>query len=73
MKLENKYNIDDVIWFVADNKIQSAEITQIDIDINICKREITQNVKYRTYLVSSRGMLSEDEIYSSKRKLVINM
>ncbi len=58
---------------MTSRKIKSAEVTRIDFDISISNKGITQGILYKTYLVDSRGMLSEYEIYPSKEELVEDM
>lgn len=33
MKIETKYNINDIVYFLYDNKIQSGAITRINISV----------------------------------------
>ncbi len=79
LKLDNKYNVRDIIWFIANNKIVSEEITKVSISIDLYrigasqKTKINQWVSYKTCLFASRGMLYENEIYSSRKELIKNM
>ncbi len=79
LKLDNKYNVGDIIWFIADNKIVSEEITEVRIEISIYKigsskkTGIIQWVSYKTCLWTSRGMLYEHEIYPNRKGLLKNM
>ena len=73
LKLDNKYNVGNMIWFIADNKIVSEEITEVCIRVDILKTGIYQYISYKTCLSDSRGMLYENEIYPSRKELIKNM
>nr|DAK60797.1 MAG TPA: hypothetical protein [Caudoviricetes sp.] len=67
MKVETKYNVNQTVYFMHENRIKSSEVAIIDI--NSITNENTTEIKYRVFNLSNFFLL-EKELFSSKKELL---
>lgn len=68
----NKYDIDDVVYFLKNNKIYQAKIYSVKI-VNYYDRDLKRDeykIKYQVYYDNNNWTeLKENEIFSSIKEL----
>lgn len=68
----NKYDVDDVVYFLKNNKIYQAKIYSVKI-VNYYDRDLKRDeykIKYQVYYDNDDWTeLKENEIFSSVKKL----
>lgn len=68
----NKYDVDDVVYFLKNNKIYQAKIYSVKI-VNYYDRDLKQDkykIKYQVYYDNDDWTeLKENEIFSSIKEL----
>jgi len=67
MKVETKYNANQTVYFMHENRIKSGEIAIINIDI--VTNDNTTNIAYRIFNYQN-DTFAESEIFSSKKELL---
>jgi len=67
MKVETKYNANQTVYFMHENRIKSSEVAIIDI--NIIANTNTTEIKYRVFNFPNFFLL-EKEVFSSKKELL---
>ena len=67
MKVETKYNINQTIYFMHENKIKSGEIAVINIEVVANDNSISITYKIFNY---QNDTFAESEIFSSKKELL---
>lgn len=67
MKVETKYNVNQTVYFMHENRIKSSEVAIIDI--NSITNENTTEIKYRVFNLPNFFLL-EKELFSSKKELL---
>lgn len=67
MKVETKYNVNQTVYFMHENRIKSSEVAIIDI--NSITNENTTEIKYRVFNLPNFFLL-EKEVFSSKKELL---
>lgn len=67
MKIETKYNVNQTVYFMHENRIKSSEVAIIDI--NSITNENTTEIKYRVFNLPNFFLL-EKELFSSKKELL---
>ena len=67
MKVETKYNVNQTVYFMHENRIKSGEIAIINIDI--VANDNTTNITYRIFNYQN-DTFAESEIFSSKKELL---
>lgn len=67
MTIQTKFNLNDVVYFLVNNKVCSAPITSINIHISkFEKRRITYTVYHKDLTAS----LHENSVFSTKDELI---
>lgn len=66
MKIETKFNKEDKVYFMHDNKVCEGLITEIDIKIN----EYGTHIKYGIALYGRANIRAEDKCFLSKEELI---
>lgn len=72
MDIKTKYNINDIVYFLYDNKIQSGDITRIHISV----RQGAQSEKYDGSIVPGSGEfinLKKDMLFKTKEALIASL
>lgn len=67
MKVETKYNANQTVFFMYENKIKSGEIAVIDIHLVANDNSISITYKIYNY---QNNTFNESEIFSSKEELL---
>ena len=67
MKVETKYNANQTVYFMHENRIKSGEIAIINIEI--VANDNTTNIAYRIFNYQN-DTFAESEIFSSKKELL---
>ena len=67
MKVETKYNANQTVYFMHENKIKSGEIAVINIDI--VANDNATNITYRIFNYQN-DTFTESEIFSTKKELL---
>ena len=67
MKVEKKYNANQTVYFMHENRIKSGEIAIINIEI--VANDNTTNIAYRIFNYQN-DTFAESEIFSSKKELL---
>jgi len=67
MKVETKYNANQTVYFMHENRIKSGEIAIINIEI--VANDNTTNITYRIFNYQN-DTFAESEIFSSKKELL---
>lgn len=67
MRVETKYNINQTVYFMHENRIKSGEIAIINIEI--VANDNTTNITYRIFNYQN-DTFAESEIFSSKKELL---
>ena len=63
MKVKTKYNINDTVWFVSDNKIQCGRISGIGISVG-------QTVAIMYSMYSGYDRILEEKLFETKEELL---
>jgi hypothetical protein len=67
MKVETKYNVNQTVYFMHENKIKSGEIAVINIEVVTNDNSISITYKIFNY---QNDTFAESEIFSSKKELL---
>ena len=67
MKVETKYNANQTVYFMHENRIKSGEIAIINIEI--VANDNTTNITYRIFNYQN-DTFTESEIFSTKKELL---
>ena len=67
MKVETKYNANQTVYFMHENKIKSGEIAVINIDI--VANDNSTNITYQIFSYQN-DTFTESEIFSTKKELL---
>ncbi len=67
MKVETKYNVNQTVYFMHENKIKSGEIAVIKIEVVANDNSIRTTYKIFNY---QNDAFAEGEIFSSKKELL---
>ena len=67
MKVETKYNANQTVYFMHENRIKSSEVAIIDI--NIIANTNTTEIKYRVFNLPNFFLL-ENEVFGSKEEVL---
>ena len=67
MKVETKYNVNQTVYFMHENRIKSGEIAIINIDI--VANDNSTNITYKIFNYQN-DTFAESEIFSSKKELL---
>lgn len=67
MKVETKYNANQTIYFMHENKIKSGQIAVINIEVVTNDNSISITYKIFNY---QNDTFAESEIFSSKEELL---
>ena len=67
MRVETKYNVNQTVYFMHENRIKSGEIAIINIEI--VANDNTTNIAYRIFNYQN-DTFAESEIFSSKKELL---
>ena len=67
MKVETKYNVNQTVYFMHENRIKSGEIAIINIEI--VANDNTTNITYRIFNYQN-DTFAEKELFSSKKELL---
>lgn len=73
MKIETKYSIKDVLYFMYSNRIQSGRPNKINIVLQECTNSVTRKRDYTTYIeyiFNSNTMRRESEVFATKEELI---
>ena len=63
MKVKTKYNINDTVWFMSDNKIQCGMISGVGISVGQ-----TVTIMYSMY--SGYDRILEEKLFKTKQELL---
>nr|WP_314752156.1 hypothetical protein [uncultured Capnocytophaga sp.] len=67
MKVEIKYNANQTVYFMHENKIKSGEIAVINI--KVVANDNSTNITYKIFNYQN-DTFAESEIFSSKKELL---
>lgn len=71
MEITTKANIGDEIFFVSDNKVQTAEIKHIRIDIKETEEQFgTSTTMTAIYRTDKGNILYPNEFFKTKQELL---
>ena len=74
MKLETKFDINDKVYFVRENKINKGTVYGIEIDTSKTnKKKIVTDLSYRVWNGASMTMLSESKIFATIEELTASL
>lgn len=74
MKIETKFDVNDKVYFVKDNKISKGTIYEIKIDVSGGPRRQTgTNVNYCVWNGSSMTTISESKIFATIDELTASL
>ena len=76
MKFETKFNINDHVWYIKNNKVTEVSISAIEIFyVNTNQDRIKYNAKNITNSVSwlDHINLFEDTLFKSKEELLLSL
>lgn len=74
MKLETKFNVNDKVYFVRENKINKGTVYGIEIDVGKTnKKKIVTDLSYRVWNGTSMTMLSESKIFATLDELTASL
>lgn len=66
MKIETRFNINDKVYFVRENRISKGTVCGIEIDAGKTnKKKIVTDLSYRVWNGTSMTMLSESKIFAT--------
>ena len=73
MKIETKYDIGQIVWFIADNKICSGKIISVDVSISLSQdsgyySDATQTTRY--LIPGYVGLINENFLFETKEDLI---
>lgn len=74
MKIETKFNVNDKVYFVRENKINKGTVYGIEIDVGKTnKKKIVTDLSYRVWNGTSMTMLSESKIFATIEELTASL
>lgn len=63
--VKSKYNIGDKVWYISNNRVQSMDIT----GVNVCV-ESKEECKVEYILHFNSSWVNEDKLFKSKKELL---
>ncbi len=70
MRIETKFDIDQKVFFMSDNRVQSDEIISLNVDV-LRNHEEGGELTIIEYMVGYRNKgFHEDELFATKQELL---
>jgi len=73
MTIETKYNVDDSIWFIYENKAKEAKISVVQATVRSNKIEIEYYVNVGTKENYKTEIVKENNCYYTREELINNL
>lgn len=69
MEITTKYNLEDTVYFMQDNKLKSAEIVGVNVSI---RTGASRYIEYKVYRSNDIRELNinEEDLFTSKEELL---
>lgn len=70
MRIETKYNINQEVWFIEDNKVKNEEILKLTFTKDGSNESILYYFKEKSNAVPWERFRKESEVFATKEELI---